>query len=273
MPRIFLSALTLLAVLAPQARAQQQDKDVINPAARAVAMAAELPPYDVVSIHQNTSGKEDSSVDTTGDGVVAVNAESREIVEFAYNIASFDLISEVPGPVGAARFDITAKIAAGDGGRPVHLKDQQLQAMLIPLLVERFHLRFHVVPKRMTAYEVVVARGGPKFKLAGPTGKPGSLNASWGRDNTLVFKKCSMSTLAGVLSDSGLGHLIVDRTGLEGNGDFTLKWSSDDAFEQGGRDLLTIFAAMQDQLGLKLEPAKLLIDTLVIDHAEMPTEN
>jgi uncharacterized protein (TIGR03435 family) len=123
----------------------------------------------------------------------------------------------------------------------------------------------------MTVYEIVVAKGGPKFEL----NKAGafSLNDSWGKDNTLIFKNASMPTLAGVLSDSGLHRLVVDRTGLTGAGDFSLKWSSDDAEEQGGPDVISIFTAIQDQLGLKLQPAKLPVDTLVIDHVEMPSEN
>jgi uncharacterized protein (TIGR03435 family) len=70
-----------------------------------------------------------------------------------------------------------------------------------------------------------------------------------------------------------LHGLVVDRTGLKGRGTFTLKWSSEEAQEQGGPDVVSIFTAVQDQLGLKLKPVKLPVDTLVIDHAEMPTEN
>jgi hypothetical protein len=66
-----------------------------------------------------------------------------------------------------------------------------------------------------------------------------------------------MPTLAGVLSDSGLHGLVVDRTGLKGAGDFSLKWSPDEALEQGGPNVISIFTAIQDQLGLKLKPAKL----------------
>jgi uncharacterized protein (TIGR03435 family) len=82
-----------------------------------------------------------------------------------------------------------------------------------------------------------------------------------------------MPTLAGVLSDSGLHGLVVDRTGLKGSGDFSLKWSPDYAEEQGGANIVSIFTAIQDELGLKLKPVKLPVDTLVIDHVEMPTEN
>ena len=80
-----------------------------------------------------------------------------------------------------------------------------------------------------------------------------------------------MSELAGALSAWAQQRIVVDHTGLKGEGDFALKWSSDVAEEQGGANVISIFTAIQDQLGLKLQPAKLPVDTLVIDHAEMPT--
>jgi uncharacterized protein (TIGR03435 family) len=265
-------ALILLASLALHTRAQAND--VINPAARSIAMAATLPAYDIVSVRQSKLDSEDSSFDTTGDGVIIANAPLNEIIEYAYGLASFDLISGISGPVAEARFDIKAKITSRDGQKPAKLKDEQLEAMLIPLLADRFHLRARAVAKKMTVYELVVSAGGPKVTLSGPTVGPGAVNVSFSGDyNLLTLKHSSMSTLAGVLSDCGLHHLVTDRTGLTGNGDMTLKWSPDEAFEQGGRDLTTIFAAVQDQLGLKIQPAKLPVDTVVIDHAEMPTEN
>jgi uncharacterized protein (TIGR03435 family) len=248
-----------------------QNNDEFNPAAKAILVAARLPAYDVVSIRENKSDNGDSSLDTTGDGVVIKNAPFREIVEFAYNLASFDLISGIPDPLDSARFDIRAKIAGLDGAKPAKFTDEQLQAMVIPVLAERFRLRIRVVPKTMRVYELVTAKDGPKFNL-NETDAP-SLNARWGRDNTLNFKHSSMATLAGVLSDSGLHGLVVDRTGLKGAGSFSLTWSSDEAQEQGGPNVVSIFTAIQEQLGLKLQPAKFPVDTLVIDHAEIPSAN
>jgi uncharacterized protein (TIGR03435 family) len=270
--RLPCSRFLLLASLAiPWLPASAQNNDDFNPAAKAIVMAARLPAYDVVSIRENKSGNGDSSLDATGEGVVIKNAPFREIVEFAYNIASFDLISGIPDPLDSARFDVRAKIAGLDGAKPANFTNEQLQAMVIPVLADRFHLRLRVVPKTMRVYELAVAKDGPKFKLNEPEAP--SLNASWGRDNTLIFKHSSMPTLAGVLSDSGLHGLVVDRTGLTGAGDFSLKWSSDEAQEQGGPNVVSIFTAIQEQLGLKLQPGKFPVDTLVIDHAEMPSEN
>jgi uncharacterized protein (TIGR03435 family) len=268
---LLLAALAIAGLTIALPLASAQDYDDINPAARFVARAAKLPTYDIISIHQNNRGTEDSSLDTTKDGVLIVNAPLREIVEFAYNIASFDLIYGISGPLDSARFDIRAKLAGLDGDRPARLTSDDFQAMTISLLADRFHLRVRVVPKMMRVYELIVAPGGPKFEL----NKTGafSLSDRWGNDNLLNFTNASMATLAGVLSDSGLHGLVVDRTGLQGAGSFSLRWSSDEAQEQGGQNIVSVFTAIQDQLGLKLRPVKLPVDTLVIDHAEMPSEN
>jgi uncharacterized protein (TIGR03435 family) len=261
------------AIAAPLAIAQATS-DAIDPAAKSIAMAAKLPAYDVVSIHENKTGDLNSSLDTTDDGFITENANLLQIVQSAYNLGSADLISGISGPLASARFDIQAKIAARDGATPRKFTDDELQAMIIPLLADRFHLKVRLVPKRMTVYEIVVAKGGPKVKLTLPETGAGSMNFGFsGNDNTLTTKKSSMSDLADALSESTLHTIVVDRTGLKGEGDFSLKWSSDAALEQGSPNAISIFTAIQDQLGLKLQPARLPVDTLVIDHAEMPTGN
>ncbi len=270
------SALIVLALLPPTAPAlaQKAPNDAINPAAKSIALSAKLPAYDVVSIHQNKTGNGDYSLDTTDDGIAIENAPLRDIVQFAYNLGTTDLISGISGPVDSARFDIHAKIVAGIGSQPTKFTDEQLQAMTIPLLADRLHLRVRLVPKMMAVYEIVVAKGGPKFKLVEPATDQGSSNVSWvDDDNILTAKKTTMSGLADVLTESPLHTIVVDRTGLKGEGDCSLKWTSDSALENGSPNAISIFTAIQDQLGLKLLPTRLPVDTLVIDHAEMPTEN
>jgi len=261
----------LVAALTPPAVAQA-NAAAVNPAAKSIAMAAALPAYDVVSIHQNKS-EGNWSFQTTDDGLIAKNCPLLILIQYAYNLDSLDLISGISGPLESAGFDINAKLAPRDGATPTKFTDDQLQAMLIPLLADRFHLHVRLVPKVMTVYELVVAKGGPKLKLTEPV-THGSMNFDFsGNDNTLIAKKATMSELAGALSAWAQQHIVVDDTGLKGEGDFSLKWSSDVAEEQGGPNFISIFTAIQDQLGLKLQPAKLPVDTLVIDHAEMPTEN
>jgi uncharacterized protein (TIGR03435 family) len=81
-----------------------------------------------------------------------------------------------------------------------------------------------------------------------------------------------MADLATALADE-VHRKVIDKTGLTGSTDITLKWSDDVAAEQGGPDVISIFTAIEEQLGLKLQPSKGPVDTLVIDHVEMPSEN
>jgi uncharacterized protein (TIGR03435 family) len=81
-----------------------------------------------------------------------------------------------------------------------------------------------------------------------------------------------MGDLAAVLTDQ-VHRQVIDKTGLTGHADITLKWSDDVAAQQGGPNVVSIFTAIQDQLGLKLVSSKGPVDTLVIDHVETPTEN
>ena len=90
-------------------------------------------------------------------------------------------------------------------------------------------------------------------------------------DRILNAKSASVSDLAQALSDL-VHRQVIDKTGLTGRADITLKWTADEAADQGGT-VLSIFTALQEQLGLKLVSSKGPVDTLVIDHIEMPTEN
>jgi uncharacterized protein (TIGR03435 family) len=94
-----------------------------------------------------------------------------------------------------------------------------------------------------------------------------------GRDNDKIItaKSISMADLAQALSDE-VHRQVNDKTGLTGGADITLKWTADEAAEQGGT-VVSIFTAVEEQLGLKLQSSRGPVETLVIDHAEMPSAN
>jgi uncharacterized protein (TIGR03435 family) len=241
--------------------------------AAAIALSETLPRYDVSSIRQNNS-----NVQSWGMGLhdntlfTAANVPLKSIIAFAYDTKE-DLITGLSGPVSSISFDITAKVLPPSDGPPPKLTDTQLQAMIIPLLADRFHLKAHLEPKIMPVYDLIVAHGGPKLKLD-PSAQTGS---GWNIDGSdtmkiLTGKSDSISDLAAALSDE-VHRQVIDKTGLTGHADITLKWSDDVAAQQGGSDVISIFTAVEEQLGLKLQPSKGPVDTLVIDHAEMPSEN
>jgi uncharacterized protein (TIGR03435 family) len=117
---------------------------------------------------------------------------------------------------------------------------------------------------------MIVTKDGPKFKQSPPPGKP---YPTWGSGNgRFNANDLSMTDMASVLTD--LAHrTVIDKTGLTGKYDLTLKWSEDVGSNSTTDTGPSIFTALQEQLGLKLKPAKGPVETLVVDHAAMPSEN
>jgi uncharacterized protein (TIGR03435 family) len=170
----------------------------------------------------------------------------------------------------------------------------QYYVMLQNLLIERFRLAVHHESREMPVYELVVAKGGPKLKESGDapaevaplTPAPPKLDKDGypilnGRGTSMMNGKARMfypgwttAQIAGLLSNH-VGHPVTDATGLKWKYEFALTWATDNGSQQPSDDAgPTIFNALQEQLGLKLEPKKGQVDFLVVDHLEkMPTEN
>ena len=264
----------MIAVFAPllltgATRAQLAHK---GPAAN-IALSQKLAPYDVVSVKQNVSDDQSGNINIDDHGVFTVtNMPLWWIVEFAYDVKE-DQIVGLSGQVNGARFDITAKILPPDTGPPPVHPDAEMQARIILLLEDRFHLKAHLEPKIVPVYDLVVAHGGLKIKLSQDEIHNSNWNVNGESTNKVLSGKGdSMPDLADELSDLA-GRKVIDKTGLTGHADITLKWSDDVAAEQGGPNVISIFTALDEQLGLKLVPSKGPVDTLVIDHAEMPSAN
>jgi uncharacterized protein (TIGR03435 family) len=146
------------------------------------------------------------------------------------------------------------------------------------LLADRFKLLVHWETREMPVYELVVAKGGAK--LPATTRKDENMSSSFGNGKP-TGEGLSAKDLAVVLTQvlsQELGREVVDKTGLSGKYDFTLRWTQDgvlgtDAASNGADVPPSIFTAVEEQLGLKLQPAKGPVQVLVVDDAEMPTEN
>jgi uncharacterized protein (TIGR03435 family) len=183
----------------------------------------------------------------------------------AYDV-KFDEISGGPSWMNSDRFDIEA--VAGGEATPAKA---QLKLMLQSLLAERFKLKVHRETRVMPVYALVVGKGGPKLKESAPDAER-MLTQSGTRGARLTVVKGDMDQLAIQLSSSpGVDRPVINKTGLAGSYDYKLSW----AFETTASDSdgVSIFTALQEQLGLKLEPQKAPIETLVVDHAERPSAN
>jgi uncharacterized protein (TIGR03435 family) len=262
---VLLAIVVLLA--APGACAQPAHEGP----AKAIERAKTVQPFDVVSIKENKTGAP-SYIDSDDHGIfTAVDVPLEAIIDVAYDI-KLDQLSGLTGPVSSARFDLTGKVLARDAATPTMLPDGNLHAMVVQLLEDRFHLKAHLEPKVKPVYDLVVAKGGLKIKLSQDEIHFNNCKVSGGNSNrALIGRNCTIADIASELSD-GVGHKVIDKTGLPGHSDIILKWSDDVAAEQGGSNV-DIFTALEEQLGLKLQPSKGPVDTLIIDHVEMPTEN
>jgi uncharacterized protein (TIGR03435 family) len=178
------------------------------------------------------------------------------------------------------RYDIAAKLEEmSDEGLPG--KDQprlrelaegdRIRTALQTLLAERFGLKFHRETKTVPGFALLVAKGG--FKL---TAVPGSDGPSMRyNDRKLTAKRASMGRVAVFLEDQ-LNQPVADLTHVEGFFDFGLEWSPDELRGPAPSDSPqgpSIFTALREQLGLKLESQKVPVETLVVDSAERPSEN
>jgi uncharacterized protein (TIGR03435 family) len=241
--------------------------------AQTIALSATLPAYDVVTVKQNKTGDGSWGMDANDKAgrFTAKNIPLKTLVEFAYDTKD-DLIFGISGPVSSVNFDVEAKILQPEGGAPVEHTDEQLQAMLIKVLADRFRLKAHVQEKILPVYDLIVLRGGPRFQLSQDDLKGNSWNTSRSdREISINFKDVFMTDLAAGLADA-VHRTVIDKTGLKGHADLTLKWTDDAADPQEG-PTLSIFTAVEEQLGLKLQPSKGPVETLVVDHAEMPSAN
>jgi uncharacterized protein (TIGR03435 family) len=220
-----------------------------------------------------------------------------------------DRIIGAPGWVKTNRYDVQAKVSPEDAPKLDKLKLEERRSMLLPLLVERFNLKYHHETRELPTYSLVVAKGGPKLKPSAiqdppPSPKPPDAGAPPRPDEAggnnpprhmmrlmgrghFEAEGGNTQMLARVLSQQ-LGRTVVDKTGLTGAYDYTLQWTPDDASPPGpgGADGgpprnenqtdaagPSLFTAVQEQLGLKLQSEKGPADVIVIDHIDLPSEN
>src|SRR5262249_39150456 len=157
--------------------------------------------------------------------------------------------------------DIVAKFSPNASGDTV-------PAMLQTLLKERFHRTFHREARELPTYALTVAKNGPKFATAETAS---GITSNSNRSRWQITAKISMRSFAEFLSPQA-GRPVIDKTGLPGTYELKLEWSIDDA--PAGNEGPSLFTALQEQLGLKLESAKGPVEALVVDHADKaPTEN
>ena len=261
---------------------------VVDVRGQTPADPAPAPAFEVASVRSNKSGGVNTNFGIQGDTFTASNATLRELIRVAYGAREMELSSGQVW-IESERFDIVAK------GRE-QLRPARVPEELKQLLAERFALKVHNESREVLIYALMIARA---------DGKPGAALQPVAVDRcaALIAQamersrkgqsplpatpgqriQCGMHFNPGIIQGGsiGLGALAnrlsslvgrqtVDRTGLTGTFDFDLTWAADAAPDSVGP---SIFTALQEQLGLKLESARGPIDVLVIDQVRPLTPN
>lgn len=204
------------------------------------------------------------------------NTNLKYLMQYAYDLQS-QQITGGPAWLDQDRFDVVGEVDGGD--TPT---DRQWKIAVQKLLVERFHLQFHREKKNLSAYALVVAKGGPKLVRSDGDlvyGQKMTFSGAVGQDMHVRGTNATLADFIGELQRVVLPRPVVDRTGLTGTFNIAMTFTREDPQAIGMGPTLPdnsppgIFAAIQQQLGLKLESTKALVEILVIDHAERPSAN
>jgi uncharacterized protein (TIGR03435 family) len=230
--------------------------------AACLAQPASPPAFEVAAVRPMKIGDTGSHW-RSGDGRLTMqNMSVRNIIQAAYGIKDAQFFG--PSWLDNDRYSIEAKAET-------KVEDKQLMRMLQTLLADRFKLAVHREQKMVAGYALVVARSGLKIR---PSEGQGS--RSNGTADKLTATHLDMPRFARFL-ERVVGQPVIDETHVTGGFDFVLEYASErqpraDA-DSVPSALPSIFTALPEQLGLKLESRKVPFEMLIVDHAERPTEN
>jgi uncharacterized protein (TIGR03435 family) len=203
-----------------------------------------------------------------------------DLIAFAYGLDDKQIIG-APDWFGKDLYDIDG--VPDVEGRP---NQKQMRAMVQKLLTDRFKLAFHRDKKELSVYVITVASGGPKMakSTAAPDDPPAFFFRALG---DLTVRNQTMADFASWMQNGVMDRPVVDQTGLTDRYDFKLLWTPDESqFAQfrgvgaivppptdDAKAPPSLYTAIQEQLGLKMAPAKAPDDVIVIDHVEQPSAN
>jgi uncharacterized protein (TIGR03435 family) len=242
-----------------------------------ITAAAQRPTFEVASVRPNASGESGGEFTVRPGGQLAVrNMTVKDLLRNSFGFEDYRIVSG-PDWMTRDRFDIAARTPDGTDG--------QIREMVQSLLADRFKLAVHTETREMPAYALRTVNGpeklGPQMRppaldcgnaaaRAGapmpdwPPGRP-TCGTRAGRGR-FIGAGAPLANLARNLSDAA-GRVIVDETGLSGRYDLLLEWNPD----QSDADTPSLFAAIREQLGLKLEPVRAPVEVLIVDRVERPT--
>ena len=253
---------------------------------RAQTAPAKGPEYEVISVKPSKEQSGNIMINGKADGYSATGTNVMFIVMDAYKLRNFDLVTGLPGWAKTIRYDVETKMSPEMIEEfkklPQDQRDAKRQLMVRAMLVDRFKLVAREEDKEMPVYALEQSKGGFKLKpiVAGsdpektgaklPNGMRGGMLMNG--HNTLTGQSISIQFLASALSNT-VHRQVVDRTGVTGDYDFTLKFQPEDAPAGGDSNDPSIFTALEEQMGLRLESTRAKVPSVVVEHIEQPGAN
>jgi uncharacterized protein (TIGR03435 family) len=238
------------------------------------------PGFEVATIKPSKPGQHGKNIDFEGRHLTALNFNVDDLIALAYGLHTKQILG-APAWFDSELFDID-----GVPDVPGEPNDRQADTMLAKLLADRFALKFHHEQRELSVFAIAVAKGGPKMTLSASSADDPDNDFSFERHGKLTVRNMTIADFAVWMQASVADRPVVDRTGLKDRYDFKLKWTPDSSqfaqFRSSG-DVVQVKdrpngpppldVAMQQQLGLRIDPVKAMDDVIVIDHVEQPSPN
>jgi uncharacterized protein (TIGR03435 family) len=228
------------------------------------------PDWEVATVRPTDPNDPHAGFHLHGRQVFIERQTVESMLQFGYGMHKKQLVN-APDWIETERWDVK-----GVPDQPGEPSVKQYQGLTRKVLAERFGLVTHTERQELEVYALTVAKGGPKMaKSAGdPNGLLDEEDNENGGQQTMQVTNASMGELVLLMKFFVADRPVVDQTGLSGRYDFKLKWTADDSrAPTDGSAPPGLFTAMQEQLGLKLEPVKAMTDVLAIDKVERPGAN
>jgi uncharacterized protein (TIGR03435 family) len=221
--------------------------------------------FEVASIKLTPPQNTGTMINFPHGGLTTKGTTLKKLVAFAYDVREFQIVGG-PGWIGSERYDVIATSGDAEPDPKLARGQQRLQT----LLADRFGVKVRRDTKEMGIYALAVGKDGHKLQEQ-PVGPGGQMIS---QPNMFKGIKATVPMLAQALSRA-LERVVTDQTGLTGKYNFTLEWTPDQGKVEGSdtSQPSSLFTAIQEQLGLKLQAQKGQVPVIVIEHAEKASEN
>ena len=261
---------------------------------RAEDAALKLPKIEVASVKPHHSTEMQMGIRLLPDGALINGLPLDKLLQLSFGLSENRILNE-PGWVKSERFDIETKVDPADAPKMKDLTLHERWAMMLPVLQDRFRLKFHRETRNVEVYTLVVAKDGGSKMQAVQSNEP-DVKGGMGRammrmtmeGMSIEAHGATIESLAHAIEQQ-LGSTVIDKTGLTGRYDYTLKWAPEHetaismpaagpGTASGGEQASTnsepsLFTAVQEQLGLKLVSQKEPVEVVVIDEIQRPSPN